>query len=166
MSKAAEVILFRHGVAEDAAVRGVCDADRCLTEEGRRRTYAAAQGLTRWLDEPVKILASPLARARETADILGDTLETVPVELNTLAPGGQPWDVLSQLSANHPEVTPVAVGHEPDLSACIAAAVGAEGAAGFEFKKAGACRLRLDNGHGGTLLWMLPPRVLRQLAMG
>lgn len=160
-----DVILFRHGIAEDAAERGVTDAERCLTEKGRKRTRTAARGLARWLgDEPVEIVSSPFERARETAAILTDSFETTPVELDTLAPGARPGDLLAQLRARPGQGTPIAVGHEPTLSACIAVAVGAETASGFDVKKAGACRLRLGEGGDHALEWLLPPRVLRQLA--
>lgn len=162
MSNATELVLFRHGIAEDAAERRVTDRQRHLTAEGRRRTQLAALGLARWLDGPVEILTSPLVRAQETAAILADVMEAVPQDLEALAPGEGASQLLGSLGASNHGVTRIAVGHEPDLSGCIAAVVGGERASAFEVKKAAACGLSLD-AQGGAVRWLLPPRLLRQL---
>jgi phosphohistidine phosphatase SixA len=61
----------------------------------------------------------------------------------------------------------VLVGHEPDLSAFLATAL-AGGSTGLKahFKNGGAACLRFERRvrpGSGTLVWMLPPRVLRAL---
>jgi phosphohistidine phosphatase SixA len=61
----------------------------------------------------------------------------------------------------------VLVGHEPDLSAWLSVALAGEPLrVKSEFKKGGAACVRFEKtvGPGGaTLLWMLPPRVLRAM---
>lgn len=166
MAASCEFVLLRHGIAEDASERGVPDADRQLTAKGRERTRQAAEGLLACLHEPVIVLHSPLVRARETAEIVAGIAGAPTVELAALAPGGAQPDLLAGLIAEADERTPIGVGHEPDLSSFVAAAVGGERAAGFEIKKAAACRLSVSGDQLGTatLHWLLPPRTLRALA--
>ena len=68
--------LVRHGQSA-ANARGVmCGrSDPPLTDTGRRQARALASGLPR----PTRLLSSPLARARETAALLG---ADVPVEID------------------------------------------------------------------------------------
>jgi phosphohistidine phosphatase SixA len=61
----------------------------------------------------------------------------------------------------------VLVGHEPNLSSFLSAALAGEGTRlGIEFKKGGAACLEFSARIGpgrARLQWMLPPRVLRAL---
>ena len=55
------------------------------------------------------------------------------------------------------------VGHEPDLGELAAALVGASRA--LAFRKGGVCRIdveRIDSSAGGSLIWFLPPKLLRK----
>jgi broad specificity phosphatase PhoE len=76
--------LLRHGESVgNAQGRVQGQADFSLTETGRQQ----AQALTsRWLSEKVTfnhVISSPLARTRETAEIIASALD-LPVELNAL----------------------------------------------------------------------------------
>ena len=110
---------LRHGTAEDGAQKD--DADRELTEGGRRESDAAGRALKILAPELEACLSSPKVRARDTARIacehLGLTVEETP-ELR-----GGPVDFLA-LAAGRGEV--LLVGHEPDFSNAIAAVTGAQ----------------------------------------
>jgi phosphohistidine phosphatase SixA len=58
------------------------------------------------------------------------------------------------------------VGHEPGLSALLARLLDADDPDRLTFKKGGAALVELAGkpAEGGTLLWYLPPRLLRELA--
>jgi phosphohistidine phosphatase len=61
--------VMRHGPAQDRAPSGY-DADRALTPEGRELASRAARELARRSGSGiVRVLSSPLQRARETADL-------------------------------------------------------------------------------------------------
>ena len=69
------LILVRHGETElnrDGRIQGV--NDRPLTSAGRRQAGAAGEALAR--DLPFAMYASPIARAVETARIIGERLGT------------------------------------------------------------------------------------------
>ena len=65
--------VMRHGPAEDRAATGL-DVDRALTEEGRARVRRVAEELRELRGgAPIaRVLASPLLRARETAEIAAE----------------------------------------------------------------------------------------------
>ena len=62
-----ELILWRHADAED----GAPDLERRLTAKGRKDAERVAGWLLRHLPADFKVVASPAARAQETAQALG-----------------------------------------------------------------------------------------------
>jgi len=79
-----DIIFLRHGESTgNAEKRWQGQADYPLTDKGREQAQALAN---RWLVEKRVfdcILSSPLKRAKETADIIGNTLNT-PVEIDPI----------------------------------------------------------------------------------
>ena len=69
------LLLIRH--AQTRPVAGVRPADFTLTDEGRRRCKSFAQELAPW--NPSVIVTSEETKARETGEIIGQTLD-LPVE--------------------------------------------------------------------------------------
>lgn len=110
--------LLRHGDAEQRAPSG-SDADRALTEKGRKQAGAAGRALAA-LDAGIETcLASPKLRARDTATLACEALG-LGVELDERLRGGD-FDPL-ELAAGRGET--LLVGHEPDFSRAIAAVTG------------------------------------------
>jgi len=166
--KTLELCFFRHGIAvdrDDPSVKS--DADRPLTEDGDRKTRAAAEGLKRLDVGYDKILTSPWLRAKQTAAILAEILELpAPEELPQLAGDRTPADLLDALAHHHGRKT-LLVGHEPLLSATVVHALGGKWA--LDLKKAGACSIEVDTlppRKSATLQWHLTSRQLRWLAKG
>ena len=116
--------LVRHGDATDPD-HGSSDHARQLTDMGRRQVSQ----LTRWLlereDAPELILHSPLVRARQTAEaIAGEISEgAIVMEERLLSPGVQTANLLRRLSDSGAKRI-VCVGHQPDMSHCLAEMVG------------------------------------------
>lgn len=111
--------LVRHGIAEDVPASGR-DADRALTGEGRRRTRRAALGLRELGVRPAVVLASPLLRARQTAEIVAEVLDVRLERWDDLAPGLDPGRVSRELDARFAGAGPVLVGHEPHCGELLA----------------------------------------------
>ncbi len=161
------LILFRHGPAGDHdPARWPSDVDRPLTPKGVARTRHAARGLARLVSEVAFILTSPYQRAKETALILSETLGVTTVDtVDALASGASSRGMLSAVEKFHPERTVILVGHEPDLGMLAAALIGS--ACALPLKKAGACSIMFEGparAGSGSLVWYVPPRVLRKLA--
>lgn len=115
-----ELILWRHAEAED----GQDDLARELTSRGRRQAAKMAAWLNARLPAECRVLASPAARARQTAQALGRDMEID----QALAPGAGVRAILN--SAGWPgegEEWVVIAGHQPDLGAVAAHLLGAQG---------------------------------------
>ena len=111
------IVLLRHGTTEDNAHKRVRRADTPLSDEGRQAAQDAADSMK---GMPIQeILASPLPRAQETAQIwaktVGVPMRTVP-ELAARSMGALEGKPVSQVQsildtlAKHPHVAPPGKG--------------------------------------------------------
>jgi phosphohistidine phosphatase len=161
--------IVRHGIAEAFdAPRVSSDVERALTQKGRKRTGRAALGLRALGVKPDRIASSPLVRALETAEILGDVL--MPgrdIEVcSSLAPGACAADVIEWLSGADCEEAMV-VGHNPDCAAIAGNLLAARDVPEMVFGKAATCCISFDGRPeigDGCLEWLLQPKQLRMLA--
>ncbi|MDQ3069445.1 MAG: phosphohistidine phosphatase SixA [Acidobacteriota bacterium] len=162
----AELYLIRHGIAADRGKDWPDDTKRPLTPRGVTRLKETAAGLK---DIGVKfdlILTSPLARARQTAEVLqqGVSRSALIEETRLLAPGGAPADLIELLRSKKKLRRIALVGHEPDLGQLAAFLVGAR--APLVFKKGGVARIDFDKlppVPPGHLQWFALPKMLRAL---
>jgi phosphohistidine phosphatase len=164
--KGFEICFFRHGVAVDREDPSVTsDAERPLTEDGIRKTRAAAEGLKRMDLDFDRILTSPWLRASQTASILAEVLALpAPETMAELEGDRTPQELVNALAHRHGKRT-LLVGHEPLLSATAIHILGGEWA--LDLKKSGACHLFVDAlppRRPATLLWHLTSRQLRWMA--
>jgi phosphohistidine phosphatase len=157
-----ELYFLRHGVAADAAPPQMDDASRPLTEEGIAKIKDEALGLRRLGVEIDLLLTSPLRRARETAEIVGRTLELEAQLADALAPGCDLRRLRQLLGEQRAAQRVMIVGHEPDFSWLIGSLTGGSRVL---LKKGGLARVDLEEAEQGaaTLIWLLPPRVLREI---
>ena len=161
-----QLLIIRHAIAVPRGTPDIPDDDRPLTKRGRQRFRSAARGMARLVKRPDFLLSSPLPRARQTADIAarewGKNVEVI--EEQAIA-GGSP-EAISGVLARYPGESRVAVvGHEPDLSELLAKILGTKNDERLTFKKGGAALVELPGSalDGGSLIWYLPPRALRQV---
>jgi phosphohistidine phosphatase len=172
VARRTELLLLRHGIAQEREA-GCVDAERALTDRGRRRTEAVARRLVELGLGVDRLLSSPLLRARQTAEIAAAAGLAPALELTeALAPGADP---LPQLQAWWPTAIPAGpgprrlgvVGHEPDLGRLAARLIGAPAGA-IALRKAGVALLELHEAGGAegtavspaSLRLLLSPRVL------
>jgi phosphohistidine phosphatase len=164
-----ELYLMRHGLAVSRDVTTVMDdAKRPLTPEGKQKMREIASGLDRMGIEVEWIVSSPLVRAVETAEIVGEALCSKPsVDLcDALKPGAAPEALITFLAKRPNRRRVLVVGHEPDLSELAARLIGAGRNANMPFKKGGCCLIAFSifpPKSPGRLVWWLPPRVMRKL---
>jgi phosphohistidine phosphatase len=160
------IYLCRHGIAEEAAGR-TADEERELTGEGVKKFRKAAKGFLRLtgVDGISQVVSSPLARARQTAEIVAELLDAKGRVLKvrqteTLAPDGNLSGFLKLVRGMKGGV--VAVGHEPLLSQWIGklcfgtmgrVRMGKGAIAAIELQPAGL---------KGELLWLMQPGELRE----
>lgn len=157
-----QLYFFRHALAEDADGKQ-SDFDRKLTQEGIERTRQSAR-LLKLLDlTPLKLFTSPLVRAKQTADILGHTLE-IPIEVRKelSAPGFNLAALTALISDLTPDDSLMIVGHEPDFSRTIGTLTGGSE---IVMKKGGLARVDITRTHplSGELVWLIAPKVFQKL---
>jgi phosphohistidine phosphatase len=163
-----ELLIVRHAIAcERNARRWPDDGARPLTPRGALRARRAATGLKALGARPVRVLASPLARTRQTAAILTQYAgwpKAIPCPL--LVPGGSPQELLALLARTRGQRIAV-VGHQPDLGRLIAVCLpGSTGSAAFELRKMAVALISFPGAPRagqGELRWLVPPKLLRAL---
>ena len=156
-----ELYFVRHGVSAERPPDGSDDSERPLTEAGIERMRASAKALRRLDVVPDMLFTSPYARARQTAEIIASELRRELWVVDPLAPGCNLL-ALRTLLAPYPNAQRMmVVGHEPDWSNLIGTLTGGQ----VEMKKGAVCRVDLAVilPGAGTLVWLLPPRALREI---
>ena len=159
-----ELYVVRHAPAEDVGPRG--DASRALTAEGRAEMAAAVAGFARLVDPPELIAASPLVRARQTADLFAERFPAAErATLDALAPGLDREALVEWLDAA-PQRRIAIVGHEPDLSALVGWLIGGGQGARVRMRKGAVAALALGGAVGprnAELDWHMTRGALRRL---
>ncbi|HVX39995.1 MAG TPA: histidine phosphatase family protein [Gemmatimonadaceae bacterium] len=162
------VLIVRHGQAgsrEEFARTGQPDDLRPLTESGARKIHRIARGLRRIVPRIDVLATSPLTRARQTAEILGEAYGIDPVDANELVPDAS-FAQFARWAKSIDASQLAIVGHEPHLSALVAWLVSKDGSASLVLKKGGACMIEFDGAPRrgtGALRWLMTPGALRRL---
>lgn len=156
------IYLMRHADAEPAAP-GQADADRRLTDKGLRRTRATVKVLQRLGVELSLVLTSPLARARQTAEIIAAGLDARVVEDERVGPGCHLESLAEALEEHHVSGPVMFVGHEPDFSSLVGELIGR---GRVEMRKGAIACLSVQGMAPGAaeLVWLMPGKELAQLA--
>jgi phosphohistidine phosphatase len=140
-------LLVRHAEAERSATR---DAERRLTAEGRTRFEAHARALAPSL-RLARIVTSPYARARETAEILAAATGAPVDEDPSVAPGRSTGAELVAAGRRLGDAVAI-VGHNPEIAEAIALLAGAARSV-----TPGAVAAVEFDGAGERLAWIRAP---------
>ena len=159
-----KLILLRHGKSDWSG--GQEDVRRPLAPRGRRAARTVGEFLTRIGHVPDAAITSPAERAFQTVRLAmegGDW--TCPVREADALYGGTTRDVIAELRRETASVRLLlAVGHEPTWSESVGELIG-----GGDVTMSTAAMACIDLGDTawsdiapacGTLLWLLPPRLL------
>jgi phosphohistidine phosphatase len=157
--------LIRHGSAEDYATGG--DAERRLTRQGTFQVAMIAKGLKKLGVTFNRIVASPLARARETAEIIARIVE-FDGEIETdrrMLPETRYEDVSDLLGERGDAETVLLVGHQPSIGNITSGlCTGSQLDMEVETATIRAFDIhRMRPFARGTLLWTLTPKVVEAL---
>jgi phosphohistidine phosphatase len=166
-----DLLIVRHGVAEDKeafAETRKSDDERPLTDKGRKKMKRAARGLRSLVPEIGLLAASPLVRARETAEIVAAAYDLdgdVDVA-DELRPGSSfdAFDGWLRRRANQSLVC--VVGHEPHLSGLATWLMSGAKESQLELGKGGACLLSFSGAptRGGAILcWLMTSKQLERI---
>jgi phosphohistidine phosphatase len=160
MAMARQLWLLRHADAEPHGTR--VDAGRMLTERGKRQARVVGRAFAQAKMEFAAVLASPKARARETAELalaeMGDAQGGFQLH-EPLAGGFRAEQALEAFADTGVEGSLLLVGHEPDLSNVVGELTGGR----VDLKKGGVAVVKLGGG-GGELVLLLRPAELALIA--
>ena len=159
--------LVRHGIAVDRTdPKAPPEPERPLTAKGVQKTRSAALGLKELGVDPDVFITSPYVRAAQTAEIFAETLGFPPEKIRAseaLKPAGNPDEIVKEIARLKAKEV-MCFGHAPHMDQMIAHLVGARGSF-TSLKKTGvACLERKSAAGRWDLLWILTPKMLRQLA--
>ncbi len=164
-----KLYLLRHAVAVDHGTPGVSEDARPLTPQGAAKMRAAAEGMKEMGVKFDALLTSPLARARQTAQIVASVFGAKErmKEIPALKPGGSFQRLWAALKPHASCDSLMLVGHEPGLSELISSILtGRVNGMLLDFKKGGLCLLEIDGippkSHG-VLRWLLTNKQLRAM---
>lgn len=153
------LFIIRHAHALDAEE----DPERHLSKRGHKQVRALAKFLRRSdALQTAEVWHSPLARSRETAELLVQHLELKArlLQVDGLEGDDDPAVIADRLKRRRPPLA--IVGHEPHLSALLSLLVaGAAQPSRFVLKKAAA--VALEN-HDGTwaVRWQVAPEIIEK----
>ncbi|MEL6543434.1 MAG: phosphohistidine phosphatase SixA [Myxococcota bacterium] len=158
------VFIIRHAIAEVAAP-GQLDADRALTDRGRKRFQSVVETLARLEVSFDRIYTSPWKRAAQTAELLSRlSKEVVVTDLLAMTPDEPLLDRLHR--ENGAESSIACIGHEPWMAELASLLLLGDRSAADKvpFKKGGVTWLSGESIAGGMeLRGLLPPRWARTL---
>jgi len=164
-----ELLVIRHDLAEprDATAGARSDAERPLSDAGRKRARRAARALARLAGKLDVLASSGLRRADETALAIAQEFGGLRIEpVDALAPGAKPEAVADWLRGLEGAERVAIVGHEPGLSRLVTWLVSGLSTAFLEFGKGGVCLVEIPGRVApgeARLAWLLRPSQLRRL---
>jgi phosphohistidine phosphatase len=165
-----DLYIVRHAIAVERGDPAYpWDDDRPLTPEGIHKFRLAARGLEKLEVRPERILASPLLRARQTAEILRDAVQPhLDIEYTPrLKPDADFSEALGAVAVLGAKSIAV-VGHEPHLSGFASYLLcGPSHSASLVFRKGAAALIRFPDEPApglGFLEWLMQPAALRRIA--
>jgi phosphohistidine phosphatase len=147
---------LRHGEA-DWADWDRPDDERPLTKKGKKEIKKLAKFLVRLDVDLDEIMTSPLPRAAQTAEIVGERYSLIAHEDDRLKPGFDCGD-LEKILKDRYDLALMIAGHEPDFTKAISAITGAQ----LKLAKGGIALVDLNpSSMKGTLLWLFPPKLAK-----
>jgi phosphohistidine phosphatase len=161
--------LVRHAIAAPRETPGLLDdRSRELTPSGVRRMRRSAAALRKLRIEVDEIWTSPLARAKQTANLLAEVLEAraAPRVVKALEPGGDQAQLMRKLAPCIERNGIALVGHEPDLGRLATQLLGGPPDPAINFKKGGVACIEVDDFEPplrGRLHWLLTPRQMKMM---
>jgi len=162
--------ILRHGIAADAGAGFEHDSERPLTSEGERKLWRITEAMAALELSFDLILSSPYLRARQTAEIVAESLDAEKLlELcDELTPDGSAEELVRVINGRKPQPDSVLlVGHEPYLSELVSLLITGATRCSVALKKGGLCKLAvasLKAGNCAELEWLLTPKQLGMMA--
>jgi phosphohistidine phosphatase len=156
--------LMRHANAGVPRENPTLDAKRALIKEGKDQCMMMARMLTAFKVQVDVIIASPLKRAMQTAQMVGTELGYEgKVEVSpALGLNGSYADFLKMLARYADREGVLVVGHNPNLFQFLGRMITGNGGAAIRMRKGSIARVDMDH-HPALLRWLIDPRMARAI---
>jgi phosphohistidine phosphatase len=157
--------IIRHAWAEERSDAWPDDAERPLSAEGKERFAKVVKQLADRGFAPQLIAVSPLARCRQTAEIVAKHAPGRPnvVHRSELSPGSDLEGMVRWTASQARDCEEVAwVGHAPDVGRMLAALLG-DASSAIRFAKGAVAAVRFEGPPAvgeGELCWLVTAKVL------
>jgi phosphohistidine phosphatase len=163
-----KVFFLRHGEAGRRITIPSKDFERSLTASGVAEIEEIAESMKDMDIEFDKFASSPLARARETAEIVSKVYKQAgKLEMwDELKPEANRLDLYRRLSKMKQDADVLLVGHEPFMTTVISEIISGSLSAKISLKKAGLARVQIDSftpKASGELRWLLTPKQIKNM---
>ena len=156
-----KLLLVRHG----DAIAGTPDAERPLSDKGRRDIQRMAAFLARSGVRVSRVIHNGRVQARDSALLMADVLGPGAVVVEEAVAGlnpGDATDLLFDAVAGWTEDTMI-VGHQPFMGHFAARLLtGGDGPVAVGFEAGAAACLERDQGNDWKLRWLVGPALLGQ----
>ena len=162
------VFFLRHGEAGRRITILSKDFERSLTASGIAEIEEIAESMKDMGLEFDKIGSSPLARARETAEIVSKVYKKEgKLEMwDELKPEENRLDLYRRLSKMKQDADVLLVGHDPFLTTVIGEIISGSLSVKISLKKAGLARVQIYSftpKASGELRWLLTPKQIKNM---
>lgn len=160
------LLLIRHANAEDRdPERWPDDRDRPLTDKGRKTQRDVSRFLRKHDFVPTLVLASPWARAAETAEILVRELQlpNPPVPCDALADNPDLARLAEEIGQPGPKAMVALVGHSPWMEELAGLLLtGTAAGVRIDYPKSGVMGIDVEKAEAGTgeLRFFLRPKMV------
>lgn len=162
-----KIVIVRHGKAAEKNEFPGRDELRPLTAEGRDKMSENARGMRLICPSIDVLVASPLVRARQTAEIIANEYKIKKIEeAEELKPEAD-VELIFKVISRYPSAKVLAVvGHEPHVGDMSSWLLAGKNKTFFNFKKGAACCIDIFSPLKipiSSLDWFLEPTQLRSL---
>ncbi len=159
-----DVFLMRHGEADDIGGKIKSDFDRPLTKDGIAIMEDEAEGMKKLGLRFNVILSSPLIRAKETAQIIAESLgysRKITI-CDALGIPSSTVDLMTHFKEFQNDYKILLVGHMPGIGKLAGFFTGQK--IELSFKKGSMCKIEVEQlvpTVRGDIKWLLTPRQLK-----
>lgn len=154
--------LMRHANAGVPRESSKLDAKRGLIAEGKEQCMIMGRMLGALKVQPEVIVSSPLKRALQTAQFVGNELGyESKVEVSSALDFNATYADFQKLLEKYADRQDVlVVGHNPNLFQFVGRLITGNGGAGVRMRKGSVARIDMDK-HPPLLQWLIDPRMAR-----
>jgi phosphohistidine phosphatase len=156
--------IMRHANAGVPRESAKVDAKRGLIAEGKEQCMVMGRLLGALKVQPEVIVSSPLKRALQTAQFVGNELGyDGKVEVSTALDLSATYADFQKLLSKYADRQDVlVVGHNPNLFQFVGRLITGNGGAGVRMRKGSVARIDMEK-HPPMLQWLIDPRMARSI---